>query len=907
MRQIVNLYRCRGSLCVLLILCVLVGVSARAQQGGAQPPRFRTSVEVTSIDVAIVDNQGKPLLNLAPADFTVRVDGKARSVVSAEWVPLAAPTTETKAALRLPEGYSSNESSTGGRLIAIAVDEPHIRPGGAQAVLAAANAFIDRLSPSDRIAAVSLGLGSAATPFISDRARVKEAIGRMAGQRDSMKLTSITVTGTEALEISDGNRLTADQVIARECSGLRAGSAQLQQCRQDVEAEAVMLADQLKRASQMTTRGIRDLLMAMQVLDGPKTLILMSEGFGLTDDGMANELAALAAATRTSIYALKLDNQLFEITNSRAPVYEPLNVRNDGLEALTAAARGALYIVSGTGNQLFANIESELSGYYLLGVQSEPADRDGKPHAIRIDVSRRGATVRTRRQLLNVPADLNRPSNPRDAIAASLTAPLLMSALPLRIVTFALRGPEQARVQLLIRADVGNDYTSARRAWVGYVIQDSTGRVVENPPAVQMALAPVMNGVPGALQYSGGASLAPGEYTIKFAVGEGDRIGSVEHVVHATLADLGEIKLSELMVGGPVGGGEILRPTVGYTVSFGSLHGYLEAYGSHLEQVAAKYEIATAADGPALMAADVPARAGGPDRILFTQVMPVAKLPPGEYVLRANVTSSGQPLKTLTRRFEIAPPPVLMTSAAGAAPASPASAELFLPVEETALIRPFRRDDALRPQIVDDFLRRVPTSTRPVFEQGIAELQKANYAAAEINFKRAIRPDVDSTSALAYLAASFAAAGRDEEAAGAWQTALIDGSDVPQIYEWLADTLVRERDYTAARSILEEAVGRWPSDTRFGRTLALSYATLGKGRDAIRVLDRYIADGRRDPDLLFLMVEWLFQVHSSRAVVINGAADLAMARSYAAEYAKANGPKQALVKQWVDFLANEKP
>ncbi len=770
---------------------------------------------------------------------------KPRSVVSAEWVPLAAAAAETRTLPRVPEGYTSNESSTGGRLIAIAVDEPHIRPGGAQAVLAAANAFIDRLSPSDRIAAVSLGLGNSATPFIADRARVKEAIGRMAGQRDTIKISSITVTGTEALEISDGNRLTADQVVARECSGLRPGSAQLAQCRQDVETEALMLGDQLKRASQMTTRGLRDVLTAMQALDGPKTLILMSEGFGLTDDGMANELAALAAATRTSIYALKLDNQLFEITNSRAPVYEPLSVRNDGLEALTAAARGALYIVSGTGSQLFANIESELSGYYLLGVQSDPTDRDGKGHAIRIDVSRRGATVRTRRQLLNVPADLNRPRNPRDAIAATLTAPLLMSALPLRIATFALRGPEQSKVQLLIRADVGNDYTAARRAWVGYVIQDRTGRVIESPPAVQMAIAPVMNGVPGALQYSGGASLDPGEYTIKLAVAEGDRIGSVEHVVHAMLADLGEVKLSELMVGGPVGGGEIMRPTVGYTVSFGSLHGYLEAYGSHLEQVAAKYEIATAAEGPALMSADVPARPGGPDRILFTQVMPVAKLPPGEYVLRAVVTSSGEPLKTLTRRFEIAPPAVLMTSAAGAAPAPTASTELFLPVEESALIRPFGREDALRPQVVDDFLKRVPMSTRPMFEQGIAELQKANYPAAEINFKRAIRPDVDSTSALVYLAASFAAAGRDGEAAGAWQTALIDGSDVPQIYEWLAETLVRERDYTAARSILEEAVGRWPSDTRFDRTLALSYATLGKGRDAIRVLDRYIA--RRPP------------------------------------------------------------
>jgi VWFA-related protein len=898
------------ALCVVGILCSVTH-SMLAQQAGSQQPRFRTSVEVTSIDVAVVDGQGKPLLNLMPSDFAVRLDGKPRPVVSAEWVPLtttAAP--DARPLKRVPEGYSSNENSTGGRLIAIAVDELHIRPGAAAAVLAAANAFIDRLSPSDRVAAVSLGLGGPATPFIADRARIKDAIGRMTGQQETLRTLTLVTTPTEAAEIADGNRLVEDQVVARECAGLRSTSAAGQQCRQEVQATAMQIAEQLKRSSEMTIRSLRDLLTAMGTLDGPKTLILMSEGFTLTDAGLTAELATLAAATRTSIYALKLDNQLFEITNSRAPVYDSghsIISRNDGLEALAASARGALYIVNGTGGPLFARIESELSGYYLLGVDSDPADHDGRPHAIRIDVSRRGATVRTRRQFLNVPADLNRPRTPREAIAASLTAPLLMSALPVRVTTYALRGPEQAKVQLLIHADVGTDYAAARQAWVGFVIQDRSGRVVENPAPVNLTLAPVMNGVPGSLHYSGGASLDPGEYTIKLAIADGDRVGSVEHPVHATLIEAGDVKLSELMVGGPANAADVLHPTVGYTVSFGSLHGYLEAYGSHLEGVAARYEIATSADGPALIAADVPRRQAGSDRALFTQVMAVAKLPPGEYVLRATVTSGGEPRKKLTRHFEIAPPSVLMTSAAGAgAPAPVASADLFLPVDESAFLHPFGRDEALRPQTVEPFLSRVPMSSRPLFEAGLAELQRANYAGAEINFKRAIRPEVDSTAALTYLGASFAAAGHDAEAAGAWQTALIDGSDLPQIYEWLGETLARTRDYSAARSILEEAVGRWPSDTRFDRTLALSYATLGKGRDAIRTLDRYVADGRPDPDLLLQMVEWIFQVHSNGAVVQNGAGDLAMAERYAAEYAKANGPKQALVQQWLDFLAHEK-
>ena len=60
-----------------------------------------------------------------------------------------------------------------------------------------------------------------------------------------------------------------------------------------------------------------------------------------------------------------------------------------------------------------------------------------------------------------------------------------------------------------------------------------------------------MNGVPSALQFSAGASLPPGDYTLKFAVAEGDRVGSVEHPIHAALAAASGLSFSELMVGGP--------------------------------------------------------------------------------------------------------------------------------------------------------------------------------------------------------------------------------------------------------------------------------------------------------------------------------------------------------------------
>ena len=154
---------------VLCGLCVLRGSFLSAQQQPPPKPSFQSSVEVTSLDVTVVDDRGKPITNLTPADFAVRIDGNPRRVVTAEWVPLI--TEASAAAPAPPDGYSTNESATGGRLIVIAVDQPNIRFGGAIAITKAANGFIDRLLPSDRVAVAGIGVGAPSTVFTSDRTR----------------------------------------------------------------------------------------------------------------------------------------------------------------------------------------------------------------------------------------------------------------------------------------------------------------------------------------------------------------------------------------------------------------------------------------------------------------------------------------------------------------------------------------------------------------------------------------------------------------------------------------------------------------------------------------------------------------------------------------------------------------
>jgi len=894
-----------------LLFSYVVSGFSRTVVHAQQPPKpsFQASVEVTSLDATVVDDRGKPITNLTTADFNIRIDGQQRRIVSAEWIPLTAP--EGKTPPPPPDGYSTNESASGGRLIVMGIDQPNIRFGGAMAINKAASAFIDRLQPSDRVAVAGFGIGAPSTTFTADRERVKKAIGRMVGMKQAGRMVDLghNIALTEALAIEKGDRATLEQVQARECQGTERSPGAAEMCRSQVELEAHSLAQDTNHEADQTLQTLRDLFAALRLIDAPKTLILITEGFVLNDEALVIDLGRMAAEARTAVYALKLDNQLFDVADARLPInpFGDRQARAEGLDLLAGATRGTLFNVTGTGTNLFERIESELSGYYLLGVESDPKDKDNRSHSIRIDVPRRGAIVRSRRALLNTPSDQRAARAgrvPREALAAALASPLLASALPLRVASFALQGPEQDRVQILIHADVGTDYAASKVVSVGYMITDPAGKLVDNKSAL-MRLLPVMSGVPSALQYTAGASLPRGDYTIKLAVVEGERVGTVEHVIHASLPDANGTTLSELMVGGPIEVGELLTPTIGYQITFGTVHGYVEAYGTKIDGLTMEYEVATDAEAPALLNVDVAPRSAGDARVIFTKVLPIHQIPPGRYVLRAILSAAGRSVKTLTRGFEIAAPKVLMTSAEGVGDA-PTDTGLFLPVDDKTMTPVFRRETAVEVEILAPFRDRVAEAGKAPFEQGVAFLAAGDDTKAELAFKKAIEPETDSTAPLAFLAAAFAASGHDREAASAWQTALVDGTDMPQIYHWLGEALLRNHDFAEARAIYEEAAGKWPADPRFTKPLAMLYGTFGRGREAVRTLERYLDARQDDREANYYAVQWFYTLHSAGAVVHNRAEDLKRAKEYADAYARTNGPQLALVKQWVDYLQNER-
>jgi hypothetical protein len=199
--------------------------------------------------------------------------------------------------------------------------------------------------------------------------------------------------------------------------------------------------------------------------------------------------------------------------------------------------------------------------------------------------------------------------------------------------------------------------------------------------------------------------------------------------------------------------------------------------------------------------------------------------------LRATLSSGGSPLKKVARAFRVLPIPA-GAAAIDASPATP-SGRSAAAAANVIPARPFRRDDLVQGATLQQFREIVAPAARQDFDLGVASLSAGDFVKAEQSFKRAQRAtsvDGNATAPLAYLAATYGASGHDLETTSVWQTTLIDGFEYPQIYEWLADTFVRIRNLDQARTILTEATGKWPADTRFTERIAALPPPINGGR-----------------------------------------------------------------------------
>ena len=628
-----------------LVLCF--GLALLAQS--AQQPVFRSGVDLVTIDVTVVGENGRQLDNLSAEQFQIKVDGTPRRIVRAVYVQNRSKAAAAQRTVDLSSYFSSNDEVPAGRLLLIAVDQQHIRRVEGLAALRGAADFIDQLDPADRVAAAPVNhVGP--LQFTNDHGSVKKYLQGLAGTQTTLR-GQFNLGVTESLFIADGQRTWLDRVVLRECGqpltrfNSQARIDELEgfrdPCPVQVEQESRAYAQEIRADARASLNQLLGLIARLAEIDEPKTLVLVSEGL-IAEPQLVDltSLGAAAQAARVTIYVLQLERPVFDASESvvSPTLYQDLQMKGDGLARLAGSAKGAHFRLVGADPYPFRRILQEMSGYYLLAFEAAAADRDGRTR--RIDVSTNAPDAIVRARPLFRSSSTASKAGDESQIVRLLRNPRIATELPVRATAYTFRDSVDGKMRVILTADA--DGGGSQQMTFGYVLIDDTGVIASSgsDPAVEGRFTQVV-------------SVPRGRYSLKIAaIDSTGRQGSVERVVDARLIGSEGIGLSDLTITDSEPG-QALRPVVASTE--GETAGaVLEIYGPpgwKPQGVSVRIDVKPVDGSSAVFTAPASVSAIGASTLRARAELKLRDLPAGAYVATAHVTMPGGVVKRVERGF----------------------------------------------------------------------------------------------------------------------------------------------------------------------------------------------------------------------------------------------------------------
>ena len=896
---------------VLLALAIATAATHVDAQTPAPPAqRFEARAEAVLVDVAVLDGQGRPVTDLKPEDFRLEVEGSTRAIGSLQFIGTQ-PASSRRAAGNPREALTTtNANARSGRLILIAVDESHLRVGANRAVVRAAEGLLDRLAPEDLVALARLPDGVGGVEFTANRDLIRKALGAIVGKQLPL-ITSARVYLSEANEFVYGTRNGWPEVIRRECPP--PDDQMYDSCVAAAEGSARRIVTDREQRTTQTVRFLEGLADRLRPLNAPINVVLISEGLFASPSGRAEieRLGAKAAAARLSLHIVRPARELYDIAERGAATdaLQDDRLTRDGLEQLSGRMRGALFTATGAATGVFERISAELSGHYLLGFEPTAEDRNGRDRKIKVEVRRRGVTVRARASFA-VRAAAPAPATRNEQLQQALLSPLPAPGVPIRVATYQAASGGAGLVRVLIGAEIGEPARDTATLPVALIVVDRSGKAVVTHMA-DAELKPALTASPSPRLFLTSVALAPGDYTLRLAsAGADGAIGTVHHSFSARMLPVdGGLRFSDLIVTG-AGGPEGSRPSPSAVVEGDRALILLEAEHAEaaaLEGVKVTFDVASGPrDTPVLSAvAQSEARANGTQRA-FASGVPLGALAPGEYVVRARVEVAGREAQVFERPFRVdgggrstsrpgAATAAIATPPAIVRPAPPAPARFMLP-----MLR-FSVDDVLRPDIVNPFRTALKGQSEDVlrfFDDGVTALRRGQIPQATTLFQRTLRGAPDFVGVAFFMGAAHAAAGRDREAAGAWQMSLLSREAEPA-YPFLVDALLRVGDGQRALDVIQRSPDAWKTSTSAREREILAEAVAGRFAQALPKIQALIASRPGDLDLLFVGIQMLYRQHLQEPL---SGAPLTLFDAWTRQYQQAAGSDRPSIAPWRSYV-----
>jgi VWFA-related protein len=624
-----------------------------------QTAQFRSTTELVSVDTIVTTPDGQQVADLTAKDFVLKVDGKPRPIQSVQFVRFnesrASGTSATPSIPSLPTTtllpFATNTDPKG-RTFIFAIDHNNIHPGNERPAIDAAIRLLDRLTPNDRVAVVTLPRGGVAADLSTDRAATRKALEGIIGHapRPSSQFgfsieeaLAVFGVGTANSVDSNTNNLTKGliaEMISRECGTT-------DPCKQALLTEAREYGRSLIFNTRDTILALSAFMTNLSSLEGTKSIVFISEGLIETADNRNdfNDLGRVADTSRVRMFVIQLNTPIYDINTRKAPANATGDIALElaGLQNVAGVTGGEIFRPSGRVDSAMDQIDRATSAYYLVGFEPNDKERDGKYHKIELSLVRKDLRIKSRSGFEIGAADKSSKKNAPDTSLTSVLHDNIRDYrdLPLRATAFAFRD-EASNIKIVVLAETLGTGTMTSASFA--VISESGGQGAEwTADAADLARSPVLTA--GAVQ--------PGRYRVRVAAGDAlGRTGAVDVMVDARLTDAPPLQASSLMPGRLINGA--FQPRLDFAGA-PDVTGLIELYNVPLlaGTASVKFELAASPEGPALASADatVAAGAGGSSdrRIARGTVAIPPTAPAGNLTLRAQILLDGKVVGTVFR------------------------------------------------------------------------------------------------------------------------------------------------------------------------------------------------------------------------------------------------------------------
>jgi len=649
-----------STISLLALVALFPRVLHSQQSAGRQP--FRTGTELVQLDVVVLDGQRQPVRGLTASDFTVLDDGTPATIRAFTPVELARhrPSDAVWAAEIPPDVTTNHVANDEGRLIVILMDRS-IPPGGPVVKSREiANAAIDALGPHDLAAIVSTSNNAVQSGLIQGLTADRERLRRTIAANDAS--TGISAEA-EGLMNKDGFQMSAMNDTRCPCgvcvlqTMTRVADA-MQHAQRRPKLLLFIGSNLIWQWYQPASAGATNIGCEGRVKDARVAMFAAIDRANVTvhsldPQGMVNDSPQAHATPRTGPPRSAIDT----LQAGRAPSLR----ERENLAILPDRTGGRTVVARNDPEATLPQILRESETYYVIGIERAASKRPNGTRSIEVKVARRGLRVVAPRQYLGLDSQ---PVARGDAAPAPIPLPindalsrlLPNSSVPLALAVTMFAGADAAKPIVRVDIDAGafapRDGTAVPLN-VSVIAVDQGGHVVasaKQSSTVSAKSAPATSPEMVEVNVRSQLQLEPGTYGLRVAVADSTtgRVASVfSDVVVADFADA-PLSLSSVSV---EAGSRARAPAATTRRTF-----------TRAEQVRTVAQIyqgtqRTDAIAPVVMRVRIIDARGNAIRdeslpfaeTAFTNrradcviTLPLAQLPPGEYLLRLDASAARQ-------------------------------------------------------------------------------------------------------------------------------------------------------------------------------------------------------------------------------------------------------------------------